>query len=105
MALLKKRHEISFLSLFFSLCVTMGSNSKILEFKSAVRGYHYYRKFWEPTEEEELRCAHEPNNPYDSSAIRTCSANGFTVGHLPFEIARPTNFLLLRGARVEAKLS
>ena len=39
-------------------------------------------------------------------AVKTCSrASGAIVGHLPMEVARPTYFLLLRGARIEATLT
>ena len=79
---------------------------KIFEFDSAVRGYHYYKQYWEPVENEELDCYHEANNAYDYFAIKTCSReSGTTVGHLPMEIARATYFLLLRGAKIVVKLT
>lgn len=81
--------------------------AKIFEFNSAVRGYHYFKKYWEPIENEELDCAHEADNPYDYFAIKICSrgSNSRTVGHLPMEISRPTKFLLLRGAKIVARLT
>ena len=76
------------------------------EFQSAVRGYHYYRKYWSPKEHETLNCYHEPGNPFDIFAIKTCSHGSLQpVGHLPREISRLTKFILDRGAEVEAKLT
>ena len=61
---------------------------KMFEFNAAVRGYHYYQRFWQPVADETLQCGHEDNNPYDFFAIKVCSArkNGSIVGHLPMEI-------------------
>ena len=79
---------------------------KLYEFKSAVRGYHYYMKFWSPVENQVLDCVHEIDNPYDFFAIKTMEKlTGRTVGHLPFEIARCMKFLLQRGAIIDAELS
>ena len=76
------------------------------EFQSAVRGYHYYRKYWSPKEHETLNCYHEPGNPFDIFAIKTCSHRSLQpVGHLPREISRLTKLILDRGAEVEAKLT
>ena len=80
---------------------------KMFEFNAAVRGYHYYKRFWQPVADETLQCDHEENNPYDFFAIKLCSAreNGSIVGHLPMEISRATKFLLDRGATVTATLT
>ena len=76
------------------------------EFESAVRGYHYYRKYWSPKEHEILNCYHEPGNPFDFFAIKTCSQGSQqSVGHLPREISSLTKFILARGTEVEAKLT
>ena len=76
------------------------------EFESAVRGYHYYRRFWTPSENETLKCFHERRNPFDVFAIKTCSnGNSQAVRHLPREISRLTKFILDRGAEVEATLA
>lgn len=39
-------------------------------FTSAVCGFHYYRKFWKPIENETLNCLYEDNNPYDKFEIK-----------------------------------
>lgn len=79
---------------------------KLYEFKSAVRGYHYYMKFWSPVENQVLDCVHEVDNPYDFFAIKTMEKRtGRIVGHLPFEVARCIKFLLQRGAIIDAQLS
>ena len=76
------------------------------EFESAVRGYHYYRKYRSPIEHENLNCYHEPGNPFDIFAIKTCSHGSLhLVGNLPREISRLTKFILDRSAEVEAKLT
>ena len=76
------------------------------EFESAVRGYYYYRKYWSPKEHEILNCYHEPGNPFDFFAIKTCSQGSQqSVGHLPREISSLTKFILARGTEVEAKLT
>ena len=45
--------------------------SELFEFNSAVRGYHYYQKYWQPEGNERLFCAHEADNPSDCFVIRT----------------------------------
>ena len=78
---------------------------KLFEFQSAVRGYHYYMKYWSPSKSQVLDCMHQEDNPYDFLAIKTCEKlTGRTVGHLPIEISRSIKYLLQRGAIVEAKL-
>ena len=76
------------------------------DFERAVCGNHYYRKYWSPKEHETLNCYHEPGNPFDIFAIKTCSHRSLQpVGHLPREISRLTKLILDRGAEVEAKLT
>lgn len=74
-------------------------------FKSAIRGYHYYKKYWSPHVEEKLTCSHEDNNAFDIFAIKTCKEDGTIVGHLPRELSRTLKFLLARGARISAVLT
>ena len=74
-------------------------------FTAAVRGYHYYRRFWQPKENEKLICLHDPGNTFDRFAIKTVSENGETVGHLPKEISRITKYFLDRGASMYCTLS
>ena len=59
-------------------------------FTAAVRGFHYYRRFWRPKENEKLDCLHEPGNAFDHFAIKTVNEKGENVGHLPKEISRVT---------------
>ena len=77
---------------------------KLMEFSTAVTGFHYYKKYWDPVENECLSCALEKENPYDYFAIKMCQRNG-KIGHLPMEISRPTKYLLNRGARITATLT
>ena len=43
-----------------------------MEFSTAVTGFHYYKKYWDPVENECLSCALEKENPYDYFAIKMC---------------------------------
>jgi len=82
------------------------SYSKCFQFSAAVRGFHYYQRFWVPEPEQPLNCFHEEGNLFDRFAIKMCEIKeDKIVGHLPMEISRVTKFLLDRGARVSAKLS
>ena len=76
------------------------------EFDSAVRGYHYYRRYWSPQENEILKCYHESGNPFDIFAIKTYSnQDPRVVGHLPQEISLITKYLLELGAEIEVQLT
>ena len=78
---------------------------KLIEFSTAVRGFHYYQRYWQPTGNECLDCAHEKENPYDYFAIKACRKTDVKiVGHLHMEISRPAKFLLNRDARITATL-
>ena len=58
--------------------------TKIFQFSSAVRGYHYYKKFWNPQKDQLLECFHENQNPFDRFAIKVCKVGKENpVGHLP----------------------
>ena len=83
----------------------MTNNEKVFIFTAAVRGYHVYQRYWTPTEQESLTCSYEHQNPYDMFTIKTTTANGNTVGHLPQEICRVSKFLLDRGATITAELT
>ena len=74
-------------------------------FTAAVRGFHYYRRFWRPKENEKLDCLHESGNAFDRFAIKTVNEKGEIVGHLPKEISRVTKYLLDRGLTMYCKLS
>ena len=79
---------------------------KTFQFTAAVRGFHYYKRFWNPEPEQVLNCFHEVNNPFDIFAIKICTIpNNETVGHMPMEISRVTKFLIDRGANVSVKLT
>ena len=82
----------------------MDYNKKFM-FSAAVRGFHFYRRAYVPTESEKHQCAHDKNNPFNDLAIKTMSNSDQTVGHLPVEVLRIRKFLIDRGANVEAQLS
>ena len=54
-------------------------------FDSAIRGFHYYRKYWSPKIEENLVCSHERNNIFNIFAINICKEDGEVVVHLSRE--------------------
>ena len=56
--------------------------NKVFEFLAAVRGYHYYRRFWIPQKVQILECFFETHNLFDNFAIKVCKVgNENTVGH------------------------
>ena len=61
-------------------------------FAAAVRGFHYYRKFWKPKENEKLGCSHEEHNLFDWPVIKTVTSDGMIICQLPSEISPITNF-------------
>ena len=78
----------------------------IFEFTAAIRGYHYYKKFWKLESPQVLSCYHEKNNAFDRFAIMVCEIgkDETTVGHLPMEILRVTRFFIDRGGSIIAEL-
>ena len=46
--------------------------NKSFQFSAAVRGFHVFRKTWDPVTNEMLKCAHESGNEYDPFSIKTC---------------------------------
>ena len=79
---------------------------QVFEFTAVVRGFHYYRKIWNPKPRQILNCYHETDNAFDLFAIKVCemdSENPF--GHLPMEISRATKFFIDRGATVAVELT
>ena len=82
------------------------SYDKVIEFTAAVRGYHYYRRFWKPEPSEKLNCFFEEDKPFDPFAIKVCEiGKTATVGHLPTEISRATKFFIDRGGRLSVTLT
>lgn len=78
--------------------------NKVFEYTAAVRGFHYFKTFWQPKEKELLSCHFENGNNYDMFAIKTCDEEGRMVGHLPREVSRITKFIIDRGAKVTVEL-
>ena len=82
------------------------SYDKVIEFTAAVRGYHYYRKFWKPEPSQKLNCFFEEDNPFDPFAIKVCEiGKTAAVGHLPREISQSTKFFIDRGERFSVTLT
>ena len=82
------------------------SYDKVIEFTVAVRGYHYYRRFWKPEPSQKLNCFFEEDNLFDPFAINVCEiGKTAAVGHLPREISRATKFFIDRGGRLSFTLT
>ena len=80
--------------------------ANLFEYSSAVQGFHYYRKYWNPKESQILDCVDEKDNQFDFLAIKVMDQDSeATVGHLPMEKSWVKKFLLDRGARVIATLT
>ena len=80
---------------------------KIFELTAAIRGYHYYKKFWKPESHQVLNCYHKKNNAFDRFAIMVCEIrkDETVIGHLPMEISRVTKFFIDRGGSIIAELT
>ena len=70
---------------------------KNIEFTAAIRGYHFYKRYWQPKEAGRLECLHEVDNLVDVFAIKTVNSDKVITGHLPREISHVIKFLLDRG--------
>ena len=71
--------------------------NEIYEFMTAVRGYHYYKTYWNPVCNQRLYCSNEVGKLFDPFVIKVCKNDGEIVGHLSLEISRIMKFLLDRG--------
>ena len=63
-------------------------------FDAAIRGYHYYRKYWRPEVNQKLYLSHERDNVFDVFSVKACDAEG------KMEVSRITKFLMDQGARL-----
>ena len=82
------------------------SKKKILEFTTAVHGFHYYRTFWVPKPSRNLNCFYEPDNPFDEFAIKVCEeGHEVPVVHFLRDISRATKFFIDRGANITITLT
>ena len=71
-------------------------------FNSAIREFHYFKRYWSPEKAKKLICIYEENNAFDVLAIKTCKEDGKIIGHLPCELS--IKLILDRGARILAVL-
>ena len=83
------------------LTVLTMANEKHIELYVAIRGFHYYHKYWRPNIDEKLICIHEQENVFDMFAIKTCLEHVWTVGHVP----RENDSWLDRGASITSELT
>ena len=51
---------------------------KNIEFAPAIRGYHFYKRYWQPKEAERLECLHEVDNPFDVFEIKAVNSEKVT---------------------------
>ena len=78
---------------------------KYIELTAAIRGYHFYKRYWQPKEAERSECLHKVYNPIDAFEIKIVNSDKVITGHLSREISRATRFLLDREAVAYAKHS
>ena len=77
---------------------------EMLEFVSAVRGYHIYKDIWEPSVGEKLIAHREFGNQFDKFAIKVLNGEQ-TVGHLPHEYSRIAWYFLARGGSITLEVT
>ena len=75
-----------------------------LYFKSVVRGYHVYRKRWNPNVGDTLSTKREPWNCYDRGAVAVIESRK-VVGHMPGTIAKYSSTFIKRGGRIRCKIT
>ena len=80
-----------------------------LNFLCGLRGYHVYQTVWTPRLNEVLSTEHKRNNLYDRHAIAAKKKlpgriSNSIIGHLPKEISRITQYIILYGAVVTLKV-
>ena len=96
--IVKKQEEVKLQShLKLSNTVQNMDHNKLFEFTAAVRGYHYFQRFWEPQPNQKLSCVYEENNLFDFFATKICEDINI-VGHLPIGISRASKYLMGHGA-------
>ena len=103
----QKSRKCSFQTQTFDIVIyTKMSYEKNFEFTAAVRGYHYYRRFWAPKPLQQLYCFFEDDSPFDQFAMKVCEEEGqkTPIGHLPREFSRAMKFLIDRGANITVTL-
>ena len=64
--------------------------SRVLQFKSVIRGHHVYRDIWTPVKDETVLCTEderEEAKSFDKYAVGTFK-NNVLVGHVPIELSR-----------------
>ena len=89
----RKRKANKSKTIFFS----MGYNKKFM-FSAAVRGFHFYRRAWVPTESEKRECAHDKNNPFDDFAIKTIIV-AMLLGICQWNFRKSQSFSLIEGQK------
>ena len=64
------------------------SYCSVFKLSAAVRGFHYYSKYWTHVSEQKLHCDHKKGNAFDQYAINVCEmGKDVSVDHLPKEIS------------------
>ena len=79
-------------------------HNKLFEFTAAVRGCHYFQRFWKPQPNQKRLCTYEENNQFDLFAMKICE-DANVVGHLPIEISRALKYLMDRGVSFTVQLT
>ena len=75
-----------------------------IEFEYVIRGYHEYKRVWNPEMNERLSTEIETGNPHDRYAVAVVSEEHGTVGHIPKKISRLCCSFLSRGGVVQVRV-
>lgn len=72
--------------------------------EGTVRGYHVYKREWDPHVGEELTTEREDGNPHDRHAV-SVKKEGRIVGHLPRRVSKVAWYFLKRGGTFNVEVT
>ena len=75
-----------------------------IEFECVIRGYHEYKRVWNPEMNERLSTEIETGNPHERYAVAVVFKEHGTVGHIPKKISRLCCSFLSRGGVVQVRV-
>ena len=75
-----------------------------IEFEYVIRGYHEYKRVWNPEMNERLSTEIETGNPHERYAVAVVFKEHGTVGHIPMKISRLCCSFLSRGGVVQLQV-
>ena len=81
----------------------VGVQLEYYKISSFIRGVHAYQLYWQSNAHtvQLLKLQGEPQNTHDRHAVAIVTADGTTVGHIPFNLA-PVISSLSQGTSIKA---